>query len=94
MSVLKNNNNKFVKNHTFKLLPSPTPLPPFHLHSHLHYSYGSRGILLDVVTIRLALADSTRSPSAYDALKSFGLIQLPSQATPEAYTGAFLDKAG
>ena len=46
------------------------------------------------MTIRLALAVYTRSPAAYDALKSYGLIQLPSQATLQAYTGAFRDDAG
>ena len=30
----------------------------------------------------------TRSPAAYNALKSFGLIQLPSRTTLQAYTGA------
>lgn len=47
-----------------------------------------------MVTIRLALAVYTRSPAAYDALRSFGIIQLPCKATLQAYTGAFRDKAG
>lgn len=55
---------------------------------------GSRGNHWSLVTIRLALAVYTRSPSAYNALKNFGLIQLPSQATLQAYTGAFRDDAG
>ena len=46
------------------------------------------------MTIRLALAVYTRSPAAYDELKSFGLIQLPSRATLQAYTGVFRDDAG
>ena len=55
---------------------------------------GNRRNRWSVVTIRLALAVFTRSPAAYDALKSFGLIQLPSRATLQAYTGAFRDDAG
>lgn len=55
---------------------------------------GSRGNRWSLVTIRLALAVYTRSPAAYSALKNFGLIQLPSQSTLQAYTGAFRDDAG
>ena len=55
---------------------------------------GNRRNRWSMVTIRLALAVYTRSPAAYDALKSFGLIQLPSRATLQAYTGAFRDDAG
>lgn len=47
-----------------------------------------------MVTIRLALAVYCRSPAAYDALKSFGLLQLPSRSTLQAYTGAFLEDSG
>ena len=46
------------------------------------------------VTIRVALAVYCRSPSAYGALKSFGLLQLPSRSTLQAYTGAFLEDCG
>ena len=35
-----------------------------------------------------------RSPAAYEALKSFGILQLPSQSTLQSYTGAFLHEAG
>ena len=35
-----------------------------------------------------------RSPAAYEALKSFGLLQLPSCSTLQAYTGAFLHEPG
>ena len=35
-----------------------------------------------------------RSPAAYEALKSFKLLQLPSRATLQSYTGAFLDDPG
>ena len=55
---------------------------------------GNRRNRWSMVTIRLALAVYTRSPAAYDALKSFDLIQLPSRATLQAYTGAFRDEAG
>ena len=43
---------------------------------------------------RMALAVFVRSPAAYEALKGFGLMQLPSRSTLQAYTGAFLDEAG
>ena len=36
----------------------------------------------------------TRSPAAYEALKSFGIIQLPSKSTLQSYTGAFMHEPG
>ena len=42
----------------------------------------------------LALVVYTRSPVAYAALKSFGILQLPSKATLQAYTGAFMHESG
>ena len=42
----------------------------------------------------MALAVFVRSPAACEALKGFGLMQLPSRSTLQAYTGAFLDEAG
>ena len=44
--------------------------------------------------ILLALAVFVRSPSAYEALKSFSILQLPSRVTLQAYTGAFLHDPG
>ena len=44
--------------------------------------------------IILALAVFVRSPAAYKALKSFSILQLPSRATLQAYTGDFLHEAG
>ena len=44
--------------------------------------------------IILALAVFVCSPSAYEALKSFNVLQLPSRSTLQAYTGAFLHEAG
>ena len=35
-----------------------------------------------------------RSPSAYEALKSFNILQLPSHTSLQSYTGAFLHEAG
>ena len=55
---------------------------------------GTRGNRWSLVTIRMALAVFVRSPAAYEALKGFGLMQLPSRSTLQAYTGAFLDEAG
>ena len=42
----------------------------------------------------LALAVFVRSPSAYEALESFNIPQLPSRATLQSYTGAFLYEPG
>jgi len=36
----------------------------------------------------------TRSPAAYEALKSFKILQLPSRSTLQSYTGAFLHEPG
>ena len=55
---------------------------------------GKRSNRWSAVTIRLALAVYCRSPAAYDALKSFGLLQLPSRSTLQAFTGAFLEDCG
>ena len=42
----------------------------------------------------LALAVYVRSPAAYEVLKSFKILQLPSKLTLQSYTGAFLHEAG
>ena len=42
----------------------------------------------------VALAIFVRSPAAYEALKSFNVLQLPSRSTIQSYTGAFLHEAG
>jgi len=36
----------------------------------------------------------TRSPAAYKALQSFGILKLPSKSTMQAYTGTFLHSPG
>ena len=41
-----------------------------------------------------ALAVFVRSPTAYEALKSFGILQLPARSTLQAYTGCFLHESG
>lgn len=41
-----------------------------------------------------ALAIFTRSPAAYEALKSFDVLQLPSRSLLQSYTGAFLHNPG
>ena len=51
-------------------------------------------ISTDYVSNLTALAVYVRSPAAYEALKSFNLLQLPSKATLQAHTGAFLDEPG
>jgi hypothetical protein len=55
---------------------------------------GNKGNRWSVITIRMALAVYTRSPSAYDALKAFNILQMPSRSTLQAYTGAFLHEPG
>ena len=47
-----------------------------------------------VIFFYLALAVFIRSPAAYEALKSFDILQLPSRSTLQAYTGAFQHEAG
>ena len=42
----------------------------------------------------IALAIYTRSPAAYEALKSFKILHLPSRSTLQAYTGAFHHASG
>lgn len=42
----------------------------------------------------VALAIYTRSPAAYKALQSFDILKLPSKATLQAYTGAFMHAPG
>ena len=42
----------------------------------------------------IALAVYTWSPAAYEALKGFGILQLPSRSTLQSYTGAFQHDPG
>ena len=49
---------------------------------------------LNYVYTCIALAVFTRSPAAYDALKSFKLLQLPSRRTLKQYIDANLEEAG
>ena len=46
------------------------------------------------VHIHVALAVFTRCPAAYDALRSFKLLQLPSRRTLKEYIDANLEEAG
>ena len=46
------------------------------------------------ILLSIALAVFVRSPAAYEALKSFKILQLPSRSTLQSYTGAFLHEAG
>lgn len=46
------------------------------------------------VIFSFILAVYARSPAAYEALKSFKILQLPCRSTLQAYTGAFLHEAG
>lgn len=40
------------------------------------------------ITYRIALAVFTRSPAAYEALKSYGILQLPSLSAIKQFTSA------
>ena len=51
-------------------------------------------LLLFVVIVNIALAVYTRSPAAYDALKSFKLLQLPCVRTLKHYIDSNLEEAG
>ena len=61
---------------------------------HPNLGTGKRSNRWSAITIRLALAVYCRSPAAYGALKSFGILQLPSCSTLQAFTGAFLEDCG
>ena len=50
--------------------------------------------VINILYFVLALAVFVHSPSAYEALKSFDVLHLPSRSTLQAYTGAFLHEAG
>lgn len=47
-----------------------------------------------MITYRLALAVYARSPAAYEALKSFKVLQLPSKRSLQAYLSANSQLAG
>ena len=55
---------------------------------------GSKGNRWSMLTYRVALAVFTRSPAAYEALKSFGILQLPSVRSLKHFIGSNLDKPG
>ena len=47
-----------------------------------------------MITFRMALAIYTRSPSAYEALRGFGILQLPGISTLKTFTSFNLENAG
>ena len=51
-------------------------------------------LMPEMICLSVALAVYTRSPAAYEALKGFGIIQLPSKSTLQSYTGAFMHDPG
>lgn len=55
---------------------------------------GEKGNRWSMVTYRLALAVFTRSPAAYESLKSFNILQLPSVRSLRQYTGGQFDEPG
>lgn len=55
---------------------------------------GKSGNRWSAITYRIALAVFTRSPAAYDALKSYGVLQLPSLSAIKQFTSANYQSAG
>ena len=55
---------------------------------------GSHGNRWSMITYRMALAVYTRSSSAYQALKSFGILKLPSVRSLQHYTSGHNDPPG
>ena len=49
---------------------------------------GNRNNRWNLITYRLALAVYTRSPAAYEALKSFNILQLPCKGSLQAFLSA------
>ena len=63
----------------------------------MEFCYNKNWYLINTftkMTFLLALAVYSRSPAAYEALKSFKILQLPSRSTLQSYTGAFLHDPG
>ena len=64
--------------------------------THVHHSHtnipfietGNRTNRWNLITYRLALAVHVRSPAAYEALKSFGVLQLPCKRSLQYFLGA------
>ena len=55
---------------------------------------GHKGNTWSTITYRLALAIYSRSPSAYEALKSFKILQLPSSSSLKSFRAPCLHKPG
>lgn len=63
-------------------------------HSEDGYVYNTFNKSLSIHYNTLALAVFTRSPAAYEALKSFKLLQLPSIRSLKSYISSNLEEAG
>ena len=50
--------------------------------------------ILSSYVVFIALAIFTRSAAAYEALKNFDILQLPSRSLLQSYTGTFLHEPG
>ena len=55
---------------------------------------GSRGNMWSTITYRIALAVYTKSPAAYESLKSFKILQLPSIRSLQEIAGSKLHEPG
>ena len=55
---------------------------------------GSRGNTWSTITYRIALAVYCRSPAAYDALRSYNVLQLPSASSLKSYRSPRLHRPG
>ena len=71
-----------------------TPTPPHTNSPHSPTETGSRTNRWNLVTYRLALAVYVRSPAAYEALKCFGVIQLPCRRSLQYFLGANANTPG
>ena len=50
--------------------------------------------IIDFYSISYVYSNFVQNPIAYEALKSFNILQLPSHSILQSYNGAFLHEAG
>ena len=63
-------------------------------HDHAKNITGRKSNKWSTITYRIALAVHSRSPAAYEALKSFKILQLPSTSSLKSFKGARLHQPG
>ena len=57
-------------------------------------NYGNTGNRFSVITYRVALSVFSRSPAAYEALKSFNILTLPSVSTLKIFMRSNVEDLG